>query len=405
MKIKKKMFALLIFTLPMTSVFEITDKTSLPLFIGVICLMLYIKKVKFYIHDTFFLLFIISMMLNIMINNAANERSIFYVVGFLSSYLVYLKVVSCNYIKYKQLILRVTYFSTIIVSLYIIYEFICRNFYPGLFFDLPRVLNKEYNATFIGKYYRARGFCSESGHTALFYEFVLPFNIYYIFFKKSNIRKAIFLVIVLVSLIFIYSSMALAIMGTALMLALFIYIMKRKKNIKSYLIILGLIVLLVACGSYLNNASGDLKLSIGEITNKMLLTNESQSATDRKMRVIDGYSVIKNNIIWGIGPMMLSNYTGFDTTLNMPMDLILYSGFFGAIFFCIYILIFFIKIINTKDNFQYCMFFSFFMVMAHYQIITNFYYPWIWVLLGIIEGESSIKPSKDGKSRLAKTII
>ncbi len=393
MNLKKIIFALLIFTLPVTNAFEITEKISLPLFIGVICLILCINKIKFYLHDIFFLLFIVSMMLNMIINGATNKRSILYLLSFAILYLVFLKVVSANYVYNKQLILRIMYFSTIVLSIYIIYEFTTRNFFPGLFFDLPRIMDKQYDAMFIGKYYRARGFCTESGHTALFYEFILPFNIYYLYLKKSNIRKIIFFTLILASLIFINSSMNFVIIIIALFLALLLYLMRGKGLIKKYLIICISMILVIGI-FILINSYGDLKLSINGISDKIFMTDNAESSIERKSKIIKGYYIMSNNVIWGIGPMMLSNYVNFDSTINMFIDLWLYSGIFGLISFYSFILIFFIKIFKIKNNFKYCMFFSFFMVTFHYQIIANFYYPWLWALLGMIEGEAILWKNK-----------
>ncbi|NMM63685.1 hypothetical protein HBE96_13580 [Clostridium sp. P21] len=399
MNLKKIIFALLIFTLPVTNAFEITEKISLPLFIGVICLMLCINKIKFYLHDIFFLLFIIAMMLTMIINGAINKRSILYLLSFAILCLVFLKVVSANYIYNKQLILRIMYFSTIVLSIYIIYEFTTRNFFPGLFFDLPRIMDKQYDATFIDKYYRARGFCTESGHTALFFEFILPFNIYYLYLNKSNIKKVIFLILVLASLVFINSSINFVIISVGSIFALLIYLMKGKNSVKKYLIVCLSVVLVISTLTLISN-SGDLKLTINGMMDKISMTDNAGSSIERKMKMNKGYYVMSNNLIWGIGPMMLSNYVGFDSTLNMFIDLWLYSGIFGLISFYLFVLIFFIKIFKIKDNFKYCMLFSFFMVTFHYQIIANFYYPWLWILFGMIEGEDVLWKSKQIKSRI-----
>lgn len=390
--IKKYMLIVFVFSLSFTNAFALNEDINMPLLLGILCLILNYQKMKFNDEDLFFLIFILLLILSTLLNEPKTISSISYIIGFLISFFAYNRVIYINYVKYKKIILKTIYISTIVLCIYICYEFITRNFFPSLFISLPRPFMENMMATFSSRYFRARGFAEEPGHTSLFLEFSIPICLYYL---KVNNKKVMFFIILLIPVLFFINSAAFILISFLSIVLLCLHYWKKfklkGKKVKKYKILIFFVLLLISIliilflpyELFLNN----LIQSLNELFSKAFIISESSSYIDRNARFIYSIDILKQHMIFGVGPMNLDKYIKYETSLIMIFDIILFSGIFGVIMFATYLILIFVKLMKIGSDIKIYLFASFIMVLLHYQIITNFWYPPLWVISAFIQGE------------------
>jgi hypothetical protein len=394
MKIVEKIYLLFVIALPMVGVFDIADDITLPLFIGTILFILKYKHAKFYVEDLLYISFILFMLISLFYNlNTSTYSSLKYILGYVLVFLAFSKTNSIYYKDYKEQFYRYLYYTTYILILYTIYEFLTRNFMPNLFIDLPRLHVVEYNPIFNGKYIRARGFAVESGHLALYFEFSVPLVMHYL--DSHRKQKFIFLSILLVALFCVNSAINM-VLFTVFFLVYYIKNVHYSKKINFKFILLGMMLVIlfyVIYALYRVNLT-TINSSIVNLYKKAFLISADMSVNDRLYRLNESIKILRDNLFLGVGPMNLGRYVSspfsskVDTSLNMLLDIWLYSGILGLVCFLLYILIVVYKTFYIKGEKKFYILASLVMVLIHYQIVTNFWYPWLWVLISIIQCES-----------------
>lgn len=385
-KIEKRLISLVCLALPFTGILGIDATIGIPFYISMFLILLSVNKVYF-IKDDFYMISMFSLLLlSTLINyDKSTISSLFYIIGFMISFFIYQKVIFGYYHKYRVQILKMIFITTMIFCIYVIYEFITRNFIPNLFFDFPRTSLQYYNSIFIGKYIRARGFIEESGHAALFLEFSIPISMYYLTKYSNKNLKYLFIVISLIALFFINSSINIVFI---VLFFTFIFIKTiLSKDIKKWISMI-ICIFIVNSVIYTNK---DIKNSLYQLINKANITNSASYDISSRAR-IDNLStsieVIKKNVVIGIGAHNLEPYlTHADTSYSIIIDIFVYGGIFSVVLLIIYVVNKFRYILLINNDVKFYLIASLSMLIIHYNIITNFWYPWIWALFGIIDGE------------------
>ncbi|WP_298485354.1 O-antigen ligase [uncultured Maribacter sp.] len=276
------------------------------------------------------------------------------------------------------------YYALMITSVFVIYEFITLNFKPALFIELPRQRVNTYGATFLGLFYRPRGFAEESGHMSLFFEFCIPLLIPYIKNLKFS-HKIASILIVLIALILLSSSFTIFI--SLLILGTYFFI-KSLQNLK-VLIISSIIALSFILFVATNEKSRDYvdKYS-NSIFKKVSLNKENNSVNDRTIRFQEAIGLVKDNFFFGIGAMAFKEYSSSASSLNMVLDLWMFSGFLGLLCLVFFTFVTCLNYYYAITPNKFGVFLALFILIIHYQIITNFWYPFLWVLFGIMQAET-----------------
>lgn len=382
-------YLIFVLSLPMVGIFNISDNITLPLFFGAILFVFKFNKIKFFKEDIFYLFFLICMLLSLIYNySISNLSSVKYFFGYVVVFLFFQKTNVLYYSHYKDKFYKFLYYTTVILLIYTIYEFFSINFMPNLFVDFPRIHMKQYDSVFLGKYIRARGYMEESGHFAAYLEFSIPLILFYLDYNKKN--KTIFILILLVCIFFINSAINVVLLG----LFFIIYLMKDmnftlQKYMKFMIIFFSFIIIINFIEFNIYEVINSLELLI----NKAFLKQKDISVIDRTYRIKEALNVLKKNYFLGIGPKNLSSFcttyylSNMDTSLNLIIDLVLYSGILGFISFSIYIFIIFYKAFCLRKDIKFYIIFSLILVFIHYQIITNYWYPWMWIIISIIQAE------------------
>jgi hypothetical protein len=388
--IEKTFFTIAILSLPFLNVFAISEKVSITLLIFSILYLLKINYIKYKSIDFLYAFFLINMILSTLINNYINFSSLLYTAAYFLIFLIFQKNIIYWYTKYKHLFFKILLKTVILTSIFVIYEFISINLYPKLFIELPRITVEFYDARFL-RVFRPRGFAEESGHMSVFYEFSIPILIPYLKTLKKY-KITIYLILISISILLLSSSYTIAI---SLLTLILFFIIKSIKKAK--IIIYGILSLTILFSTLkLNSTTNKIldKYSQAVIT-KVRLNKTNSSVGDRNVKISDGIKVLKKNIITGIGAMKFKEYSKSASTLNTTLDLWLFSGLIGIISLILYFLISFINFIISNVPNKIYFLISFCILIIHYQIITNFWFPYLWLILGIMESELRLNKIKN----------
>ena len=403
--INRNIVGIFSFLLPFTGVMGISGSITLPMIIGIFLFIYSIKKIYFIKDDYIYMLFFISLGITTSIRYNTIDFSTFsYLISFLLVFCIFYKPMLLYYNTYKRIILKMILLSTVCLCIFIIYEFITRNFYPNIFIDLPRTGsngNNIYDPIFLGKYIRARGFMEESGHASLFLEFSVPLSLYYLDKYSNKKFKSLFIVLVLISSFFINS--AINISFILVLSCIYIFYNILNTNIKNWI---KMIIILILMGGTIKLNILGIQDSIIYLINKANISNSvsyDSSASERMEILNTGLNIVKNNPLIGIGSHNMDLYgIEMNTSLNLYIDIFISSGIFGFIYFIIYLLIKLKKIFSMKSDMKVYLSLSFIMLCIHYCIITNFWYPWLWILIAIIDGEFIRQSQHDNNIKALK---
>ncbi|WP_319589879.1 hypothetical protein [uncultured Draconibacterium sp.] len=369
-------------TIGLTGSFMFHEKVSLPLVLFSFVLIVFIRKLKIYNEDIL-MFFCFSLMLLFGLNGITISGLI-YILAFGYAYFVYTK--SAVIFSSKVDVYKVLLILTFLTNFFIFYEFTTKNFIPSLFIELPRPRVMEMDALFLGVFQRARGFAEEPAHMGLFYEFVVPILFMKYRKEKPRIVFITFLITSFLAVFCIFSSFTIVMLG--LYFLLFI-LFKTRLKLKIRILIVA-IAAIIGIAFYHPEFFNYLDLAVDAISNKILMKGGA-SATDRSIRFNEGIQIVLKYPL-GIGAMNMSKISPYPSSLNLYLDLLMFFGPFVLTSFLIYIGVIVYKAFKLDI---WSLFASTLIVLAHYFIIANFWYPYLWFLFGLIQyNYSALKSSK-----------
>ena len=363
-------FSLLVISIPFTGVLKLNHKVSLPIFLFSILPIFFYDKLRITKRTIlFFYIFILIVtsytFLNISVSGITYSlsfilcSSVFTIGGFLILQILGLK-------KFIT-ILSYTYFFT---SFFILYEFLTINFLPNLFIDIPGRFDgiEKYRPGIMNELFvRSRGLAEESGHMGLFIEFSLPLLV----FNRNYISNNFFYFLIILSILVSFCIFSPFTFLCIIILAFFVSI----KNTFKYLFPISILL------SFVPNIQFYLQEAWKTIAYKITFSTASKSSSDRLERLNCFFKNI-DEIIFGIGPFNIKSICGVgkDTFLNLYMDIVSSFGPLILIVFIFLIVIFPLSLNYKPKGFIISLIF----ISAHYLLISNFWYPYIWILIGFL---------------------
>lgn len=277
--------------------------------------------------------------------------------------------------------------GVLFVSVFTIVEFILKN-YMGIDFDsiIPRisVINFDATYTIAGiSIYRARGTASESGHLAMYLSMFIPFIYYYYRYIINNTKKAVlYICAILISILFTFSAMGIAELLIMLVLVITINIFTElRKKIKTSK------VLLISCSSiaivvfiyWVNTKNFNLSFADG-IIDKITFANQSvYNEGSRFSRWHNAINLFLESPLIGHGPGIASILFNTGST-SFYLELLAEMGFVGLVLFMQIIIFHFTMALKLKGQIKYIYIISYVVMLMHFFVISNYWFPWMWVL-------------------------
>ncbi|WAC11915.1 hypothetical protein ON006_29820 [Dyadobacter pollutisoli] len=302
---------------------------------------------------------------------------------------------------------RITYLlgiGLLITSILGLIEFVAKNIY---FIDvdqyIPRVAVEGYKP-FASGFIRIRSVIIESGHLAFYYEILGPIGLYGL--RKNRKLFVLTLITMLFCFIFSFSTAGWVIAGGISAIILIgrtirkLFQINRKIKIVRAISIATFSILIVTASFSLYKTVGS-QIIEATVYNKVIA---SGSANDRSERAVQVVETINNadalHLIFGYGPAAYDSLRYDAAALVLYFTFLLESGALGLSLFLLFILFNFIDIISIKDKTLRTIFLcSLVAALVHFVSISNYWYPWFWVLLIL----SQIAKSKLDEAPLKET--
>ncbi|WP_100010098.1 O-antigen ligase family protein [Lentibacillus sediminis] len=279
--------------------------------------------------------------------------------------------------------------GVIFVSLITIIEFISRNFL-NMEFNLLRI-STDYIATYSisgERFIRARGTVIESGHLALYLLMFAPFVYHYhMNINGSKMKTIISLVSVVLAVLFTFSAAGFAELSVVILIILGVYIIKLLRQgfkLSKVIVIYPLFFSIISFGIYyFVYGNGNLSFLSG-IFGKLTFENSTiYDGNSRLSRWYRAWELFKESPVVGQGSGIASITHGTGST-NLYLDILAGNGLIGLLIF-LFILVYHLNLIfKMEGHVKYIYLVSFSTMAIHYAIISDYWYPWMWMLLVMI---------------------
>lgn len=341
------------------------------------------KKDKFSIDLLLYIGFIIICTLSFLLNN--NSYDITFVRHTLSysfiliCYGIFLPIyLEKRLIKIDKLLKWIS-ITLLITCGFALLEFLARNFIPSLLgifqkFNLDTVT--EYDALYFEKYQRSRGFMSESGHFAMFVNAFLPLSIYYLNKYKGKTACIIYSIICISGYVVSFSAGSFLGIAVSFFIIYPIYAIESRSKKKILLFIMFVFISLIVI--YFIK---DISFFQG-IKDKLFLVNDS----GRFWRWQLSYETFRSGsliqLLFGRGLGYLSY--SFDTgSTNWFIETLVETGMLGLLTLISILAVSIKKIISLKSEFKYFILIGLISMIIQYNIISDYWYPWIWTTMAL----------------------
>ena len=398
------------FSCSFTSAFAFSEIITLPnIFLGLSAIFLLVKlaasgiRINRFSEDIYVVLFLSIAFFSFCLNNIAgfNAKSLNHLIAYSFSVIVLFFVFrslllnSLSSDSDKFIFLKWVYRGVYFACFFGVLEFVTKNFL-GFQLDeiVPRSLSGEYNPTVLGEYIRIRSFVQESGHFALFLEILGPLAFYYKFYSKYEngfVSKALFIVVFSMAFIFTLSTIAFANVVIVLLILFINHLYKiiKKKTVSKRFLFTGIVffIIITVITYYLLFVNDFL----GSILNEVLVgkLSSSGSADDRSNRVQEVYRIFLKgnwiNFLFGYGPGAYDRLK-IESIISLYVNLFLELGLLGLTTFILLVKSIFRRVLLNKNRYlRTALMISLITASIHYIGISNYWYPWIWMLFAVIQ--------------------
>jgi hypothetical protein len=374
------------FVLPFTSVFALSGWINLP---SLICLLVLVVLMIKGIHRlrpfdlVVFATFVIPAVLSAVANlqYALEEK-------FLSHLLSYIFVFLAFFFVPRELLqidgaalLKGAVAGLVFSIIFAFSEFtIGFNFGYEVLSSIPRFAGNKYDATF-ADLLRVRSLVEESGHYALYLGIITPIALIFMSDRLPKVFSRTLIAAVFITTILTFSTSGIVFMMTSAVVA---SLVTRASIPRKFIRMTGLAVfVLLVYFAVLILFNIDLT---DIITDKIGDMNGRLGPFDQSWAYFQNAGTLQ--IFFGLGPGYYA-YRGLEPVISLAALTIFQNGLIG---FILYIVLFMagLKRIGTFDkNQKPLLLFSLLFAFLVYGGISNYWYPWIWLLLGVL----SVGPS------------
>lgn len=326
-------------------------------------------------------------------NIGFRQTGLNHLISYFATILMYFAVPTL-YMKHFKIniddIFKYISFGTLAVSIFIIIEFITKNF-SSIAFDnfIHRPSVNDYIATYsLGgvRYYRARGVAQEPGHVAMYISMFAPFVYYY--FKHILIDKKklwLSMSLVTISLVLTFSAMAFIEIALVMIVLLTYVILKKMRKgfkVKDVFVLWAFpIVAAPTLVYFLNSPNFE--------TIRMKLSLSTLSGESRIGRWINALDLFKDRPLLGNGPGITSIIYNTGST-SFYLEVLAQAGLIGLLSILTAFLSVLLSILGFKGKLKYMYLFSFLITVIHLTVISNYWYPWMWVLFAVVTYNSGL---------------
>lgn len=387
----RALLALFFISLPFTNLFAFTQIISFPLIISVLIGFAVLFDLRFYsirlsMPKLFSILFLFLVLLSFFLNllNFHSSKPLNHLFAYFFTILFYYisirHAIFFSNIKFDKILYYIS-IGVVITSIFTIVEFLAKNIFytefDSLFFR-PAVSDYQPYSGIETIVIRARSTVEESGHYALYLIAFAPSVIQFLY--VNNVKLRFFLTLIIIISFLLTFSVAGII---AIVSGLVLFVLTSFHKIKFFKTLFWLIVSFLT----LNIIIGTL-FDLSLVENVILKFTDSSSSTERfeRFQAIFKILSISNifNYLFGFGPAAYDTLN-VNSFLNLYLVFGIELGILALLLFIFYLFFILIKWFKIKSLYTNCLKFSFLACLIQYNSIHNYFYPWFWVLIILIE--------------------
>ncbi|CAH0354104.1 hypothetical protein [Aquabacterium sp. CECT 9606] len=380
------------FALPFTSVLAVSGWLNLPSMIGMLVFLVLLFKGmhRFSIFDlTVFLTFVVPALLSAVVNAhfLLEEK-------FITHSITYFFVFFVFYLIPKELLLNDArpVFKGLVAGLVFSMLFTYVEFSIGMVYGyeplsfIPRFSTADYDATYGGIVLRARSLAEESGHYALYLGTMTPLALAFMHGKWSNLYPKILVGMACLAMLFTFSTSGIIFSIVSALTASFFMKGQFDKALVRLFWIVMLCVLVYA-----------LFLLVFDIDLTTLVTNKTEDFNGRLPQFEASLAYFKQSdlpqIVFGLGPGYFT-YRGLPSVISLAALALFQNGLFGLLCYTVMCLSGFWRIAVFDHEHKPFLIFSLLFAILVYGGISNYWYPWLWFLFGILSAGPAIFRSR-----------
>lgn len=310
------------------------------------------------------------------------------VVGLYYFFVKFLFAVDATFARYEARLRMALAFSVLLVSGYAMLEFIDMNVTPLGVTALVRFPEQQatYRPLFI-VFVRARGFMGESGMLALFLNAFVPMSFVFLRRRLGATPAVLFLLVIAAGFAVTFSAAGLAFIAAGLLVAVAMYVYDRGVVFVPLRWTLVLMSLLVLTGTIALQIPGVVWSQIGS---KLTLADPT-SAGDRLRHWLEAAPVAAEHPFWGTGIGSTSAEMG-QGVVSFYLTMLKEAGLPSLILIACFLYAVSREILSLprRDPYKYAYGASFVAAACHYAIISDIWYPWLWLLCVFAVGQRRV---------------
>lgn len=373
-------FNLYILAIGAVSAFAISHLITIPLLLASVVLLLAFIENRIWIDRRLlqiFVLFSIPALISAVVNvHQSYDKTIGHLLSYLISPLLFYTIVRIGLANESrtnfQSALKFGLFASF---LYVLFEFSAANFGIAKFvLNIPRPVATDYQPLVSGLLIRTRGFAEESAHYML-YAGVCYFILRH--YGKSSLLTT-----------FLFGASALLSFGVASWIALITAAAGSKASMtiirKRVLanLVATLFAIAIACAIFWDFVSSF-------VLNQFIVKTIGLGESDRADRFKDNLEVFISadpiNLIFGLGPGYYDIYN-ISSVVSLPGLAMFQTGAWGFASLMVLYFIYHRRAQRVSSDLKFALIFS----AVCYVSISNYWLPWLWMLLAVIDHEDTI---------------
>jgi len=389
---------LYIITISMTSAFALSPWLPLPLLLSMTGLIMFFLRImifggpiKFFREDLLLYFYLLILIISTLFSSLT-QKNINHLFSYFVIFILYLftirSLIICTKFNRKK-VYDAIIISVVLVSSFAILEFVSKNIIPelrGLNNYVYRPNLMLYEPLYAGKFVRARSFIGESGHAALYLNLLGPIAVYWTAKNYSRILLFFVSILLIVSFIFTFSTAGVfsLLISSILTSAYFMSYKIIKKELSSHIIFKGIIIISIIFAIFII-VSFQMPELLMPIVNKILIPSTSESGRLARWGRAIQYFITSPIIGIGPGEISVKYSTG---TVNWYLEILIENGVIAFFIMFSFILTIYFRISILSDEIKFIYFLCFTNGVIHYFFISNYWYPWLWLIILLIEIES-----------------
>lgn len=341
-----------------------------------------------------FLAFLFFLPLSQLFTGAVSDKSLNHLLAYGVSIIGFglipmLAVANMNSPGWASVLLRDLMWTARLAALAAVIQFISSNFLGVFFEDLiyyPDIIADK--STFLGLFFRSRGFAAEPGHYAFTLELLVPLLLYghSVRQNKSGLIISADLLLIMLAFLSTGSPAGLLIIVAGFIIAAWLFPSRQA----SAMFWLALVALVMTVGLINVIAEHIAHMNWLDLLSSIFIDKlDSTSASVRSERISIGLNLILDasplQLLLGYGPAVYAAQNlGDETIIQFYLLLILEGGVIGTLLFLGGFGFLAANAIKQLGQVRFFYFWAFVNLALHYCFISNYYYPMIWFLFPLL---------------------